>query len=202
MKKVVPNAMHADTPSVENTRIYNLQLTIYNSRMGIYTKTGDKGETRVFDPKTKKLITVSKTSDLINTIGTIDELNSLLGVIGGYADIQSDLFTINSILAGAKLSFSGVKTKKLEKEITRLEKILPVQKNFIYYGGDPKASLLFFARAVCRRAERSLVSLDIPDTRYQILTYINRLSDYLFIKAREINFKLKIKEKAWMEKSI
>jgi cob(I)alamin adenosyltransferase len=174
--------------------------------MSIVTKTGDKGETRVFDPKTKKLVAISKSSKKIETIGNIDELNSLLGVIampagrqGGLTDIQSDLFTINAILAGTKLGFGKTKTKKLEKEIDRLEKILPVQKNFIYYGGDPKAALLFFARAVCRRAERSLVSLSkIHSTSPQVLIYLNRLSDYFFIKAREINFKSNLKEKAWM----
>ena len=170
--------------------------------MSIVTKAGDKGETRVFDSKTKKLVNISKSSDLINTIGTIDELNSILGVVGGYTDIQGDLFTINSILAGTKLRFDKSKTTKLEKEINRIEKVLPVQKNFIYYEGDPKAALLFFARAVARRAERSLVSLSkINDINPQILTYINRLSDFLFIKAREINFKSKIKEKAWMSKA-
>jgi ATP:cob(I)alamin adenosyltransferase len=164
----------------------------------IYTKIGDKGETRVFDPKTKKLIPISKTSKKIDTIGTIDELNSLLGVIGGLTNIQSDLFTINAILAGTKLQFSKAKTKKLEKEIDKLEGILPVQKNFIYYGGTPKATFLFFARSVARRAERSLVELakeeKIPEA---IAVYFNRLSDYLFIKAREINFTSGISEKAW-----
>jgi cob(I)alamin adenosyltransferase len=166
--------------------------------MAIYTKTGDGGETRVFDPKTKKLIAVSKSSKIIETIGNIDELNSLLGVIGELTDIQGDLFTINAILAGTKLSFDGAKTKKLEKEIDKLEKTLPVQKNFIYYGGDPKAAFLFLARAVARRAERSLVSLpDLTANRYQLIIYLNRLSDYLFIKAREINFKSGLKENAW-----
>ena len=170
--------------------------------MTIYTKTGDRGETRVFDPKTKKPVTISKSSKIIETIGNIDELNSLLGIVGGQADIQSDLFTINAILAGTKLSFGWAKTKKLEKEIDKLEKTLPVQKNFIYYEGDPKAALLFLARAVARRAERSLVSLpDLIANRYQLITYLNRLSDYLFIKARETNFKSYFKEKAWMGKT-
>jgi len=168
--------------------------------MSIVTKTGDKGETRVFDPKTKKLVAISKSSKKIETIGNIDELNSLLGVIGEYTDIQSDLFTINAILAGTKLGFGKTKTKKLEKEIDKLERILPPQKNFIYYGGDPTASLLFFARAVCRRAERSLMSLSkIHSTSHQILIYLNRLSDYLFIKAREINFGSNFKEKSWIK---
>jgi cob(I)alamin adenosyltransferase len=166
--------------------------------VAIYTKIGDKGETRVFNPKTEKLIPISKTSKKINTIGVIDELNSLFGIVGGLTDIQSDLFTINAILAGTKLRFPKTKTKKLEKEIDRLEGILPVQKNFIYYGGDPKAATLFLARAVCRRAERSLVSL-LKDENFnpQILIYINRLSDYLFIKGRKANWAAGIKEKAW-----
>ena len=171
--------------------------------MSIVTKTGDKCSTKVLDKKTGKLIAVSKSSKIVETIGSIDELNSLLGVIGGLTDIQNNLFTINAILAGTKLNFGKAKVKKLEVKISKLEKVLPVQRNFIYYGGDPKASLLFFARAVARRAERSLVSLHnssfiIPDS---ILVYFNRLSDYLFVKAREINFKLNIKEKAWMGKT-
>jgi len=166
--------------------------------MAIYTKTGDKGESRVFDPKTKKLVNISKSSKIINTIGAIDELNSLLGVVGGLTDIQEDLFTINAILAGTRLHFGKTKAGKLEKEIDRFEKILPVQKNFIYYGGDPKAALLFFARSVARRAERSLVSLSKEEKISEaILIFFNRLSDYLFIKARDVNYKLGFKEKAW-----
>jgi cob(I)alamin adenosyltransferase len=167
--------------------------------MSIVTRFGDKGETRVFDPETKKLTAVSKSSIKIEAIGNVDELNSLLGVIGGLTDIQSDLFVIGAILAGAKLGFGGEKTKRLEKEIGRIEKILPVQKNFIYYGGDPKAALLFLARSVARRAERSLVSLsEVEKVSGPILIYLNRLSSYLFIKAREINFNSNFKEKAWM----
>ena len=170
--------------------------------MSIVTKTGDKGETKVFDTRTKKLVAISKSSKKIETIGNIDELNSLLGVIGGLVDIQNDLFTINAILAGTKLSFGRAKIKKLERETASLEKVLPAQKNFIYYEGESKATLLFLARSVGRRAERSLISLTkeekIPE---KILIYLNRLSDYLFIKAREINFKSNFKEKAWMGKT-
>lgn len=166
--------------------------------MSIYTKTGDGGETKVFDKKNGKLVKISKSSRLIKTIGAIDELNSFLGTIGEMMNIQTDLFTINSILAGSKLRFGKSKTKRLEKEIDRLEGILPVQKNFIYYGGSQKAAFLFFARSVARRAERSLVSLAKEEKISEaILVYFNRLSDYLFIKAREINFKEKRKEEIW-----
>ncbi len=162
--------------------------------MSIYTKMGDKGETRTLEGKV-----ISKSSKLINAIGSIDELNSLLGIIGGLENVQFELFTINAILAGSKLKFTKPKITKLEKEIDSLEIVLPKQKNFILYGGDPKAAMFFYARSVCRRAECSLVSLS--DSQFKIsdsiLAYINRLSDYLYIKGREANFKAKISEKAW-----
>lgn len=164
--------------------------------MAVYTKTGDKGSTGTFVGKR-----VLKSSKLISTIGAIDELNSFLGILG-YKDtkifeVQRNLFTINAILTGAKLKLPERATKKLEIEIDKIEGTLPVQKNFLIYSGTKKAKELFFARAICRRAERELVALKIPDTRYQILTYVNRLSDYLFMRAREENFKKKIKEIFW-----
>ncbi len=166
--------------------------------MAIYTKTGDKGTTKVFDKKTKELVKISKSSCKIAAIGTIDELNSFLGIIGDLTEIQGNLFTINSILAGSSLRFTKSPTKKLEKELDKLEGTLPVLKNFIFYGGDIKASNLFYARALCRRAERSLVTFSKKQfVKSEIMTYINRLSDYLFMKAREVNFKSGTPEKTW-----
>lgn len=169
--------------------------------MAVYTKTGDKGETRVFDKKTGELVKVSKNSCKITAIGTIDELNSYLGVIGGLMDIQRDLFTINSILAGGNLKFSKTKTKKLEREIDKWEGELPVLKNFIIYSGTPKATELFYARALSRKAERLVVKLlkeqKIPES---VLTYLNRLSDYLFMLARFTNHQAGVKEEIWMGK--
>src|SRR3990167_965703 len=137
--------------------------------MAIYTKTGDKGETKVFDKKTGQLTKISKTSCKIASIGAIDELNSFLGVVKSFCgdkelqrtveEIQGNLFTINSVLAGGKLRFSKTRTKKLEKEIDKWEGTLPVLKNFIYYGGSQESSLIFYARALCRKAERSVVNL-------------------------------------------
>lgn len=157
--------------------------------MAIYTKTGDKGTTGTFAGKR-----VPKSSKLIAVIGAIDELNAYLGITGGLTEIQENLFTINSILSGAKLEFNEAPTKKLEKEIDRIEGALPVQKNFIIYSGTKKAKELFFARALCRHAERELVNLK---TRPEILIYINRLSDYLFILARLENHKHSQKESYW-----
>lgn len=160
--------------------------------MAIYTKTGDKGKTGTFSGKR-----VSKSSKLINTIGAIDELNSFLGIIGELTEIQRNLFTINAILTGAKLKLPEDSITKLEREIDVWEGILPVQKNFIIYGGTKKATQIFFARALTRKAERALVDLKISKSKEQILIYINRLSDYLFMFARNKNFKRKIKEVYW-----
>ena len=154
---------------------------------------------------------IGKDSCHIKTIGAIDELNSFLGVVGveieiekdiktarKILEIQSNLFTINSILAGSKLRFSKTQTKKLEKQIDKWEGGLPAQKNFIYYGGSKTSSLIFYARALCRRAERSLVSFakkeKVPEA---ISIYFNRLSDYLFMLGRGVNFENKVKEVFW-----
>lgn len=174
--------------------------------MAIYTRTGDKGKTKVFDKRTRELIQISKTSRKIKTIGAIDELNSFLGIIKSeslenkktLSEIQTNLFTINSVLAGAKLTFSKIKTKKLEKQIDKWEGTLPVLKNFIIYGGNTEATHIFYARALCRKAERALVSFSkVEPIKENILTYMNRLSDFLFMLARKINFCLNEKEETW-----
>lgn len=176
--------------------------------MAIYTKTGDKGETKVFNKKSGELTKIRKDSCQIKVIGAIDELNSFLGVAKSFSgdvelqkklqDVQANLFVINSILAGGKLRFSKVKIKKLEKDIDKWEGTLPVQKNFIFYGGSKESSLLFYARALCRRAERSLVSFakkeKVPEA---ILVYFNRLSDYLFMLGRSVNHEEGSKETFW-----
>lgn len=114
--------------------------------MAIYTKKGDRGETKVFSKESCELIKVSKQSYKIRAIGAIDELNSFLGIVGGLESIQDDLFTINAILAGGKLQFSKTRTKKLERQIDKWEGGLPVQKSFIFYGGSLQASLLFLCQ--------------------------------------------------------
>lgn len=157
--------------------------------MAVYTKTGDKGTTGTFSGKR-----VPKSSQLIKAIGAIDELNSFLGIIGGLIEIQRNLFTINAILTGAKLNLSADATKKLEREIDEIEGTLPVQMNFLIYGGNKKAAQIYFARALARRAERELVVLK---PKSEVLIYINRLSDYLFMLARRTNHKKGIKEAIW-----
>ncbi len=161
--------------------------------MTVYTKTGDKGKTGTFGGKR-----ISKSSKLIQSIGAIDELNSYLGIIGKLTEIQRNLFTINSILSGAKLIFPKDATKKLEREIDEMEGKMPVLANFIIYSGTPRATKIYYARALARRAERSLVSVsDDKHSNLDKLAYLNRLSDYLFTLARYTNFKKKVKEEVW-----
>ena len=160
--------------------------------MAVYTKTGDKGKTGTFNGKR-----VSKSSKLINTIGAIDELNSYLGIIGGLTEIQRNLFTINAILTGVKLELPKDAAQKLERQIDKWEGTLPVLKNFIIYGGNKKAAQIYYARALCRRAERNIVDLKINQKNSEILIYMNRLSDFLFMKARYANFGQKISEETW-----
>lgn len=168
----------------------------------IYTKKGDKGKTSLIDKKR-----VSKSNKIIWVIGEIDELNSYLGVIRAEVRnkdlnkklkiIQEDLFCINSILAGAKIQFEKNRVKLLEREIDKIESILPVQTKFIFPSGTKVASVLFFARSIARRVERKLVGLKKREVLGEVLMYLNRLSDYLFILARFENFKYKVKEDYW-----
>lgn len=179
--------------------------------MSIYTKGGDKGETSLYVRKSGKFIRVSKSSLRIDAIGCIDEANSILGVVLAFSKskelenrierIQRDLFTIGSILAGSKLKLSEESTSCFEKEIDEMDVKLPVLANFILPGGDKLGSLLHLARTIMRRAERSVVALSKKErVGSEILKYINRLSDYVFMLARFENYKTKRKEKIWDSK--
>ncbi len=176
--------------------------------MAIYTKTGDKGFTKVFDNKTGKLSGVSKSSCQIASIGAIDELNSFLGIVVSESElsdisdlilkIQENLFVINSVLAGGKIKFSKKEVKIMENKIDAWEGSLPVLQNFIFYGGSKSSASIFFARAICRRAERLLVKYSKTNlVDPEVMKYFNRLSDYLFMMARYVNYILKQEETAW-----
>jgi cob(I)alamin adenosyltransferase len=171
--------------------------------MTVYTKKGDQGETGLVSGRR-----VSKSSRGIEAIGTLDEANSGLGLVVSFIedkkikrqleDIQKDLFTIGAILAGAKLRFFKTKTCRLEKEIDKMESNLPSLTNFVLPGGSKVASLLFVARAVVRRAERAVVDLSQEEpVKSQIVQYLNRLSDYLFVLARVVNQENSVKETIW-----
>lgn len=193
MKRVVPNVIHVGTVS---------------ANVAIYTKKGDRGETALYDPLAASTRRIPKDSLRINAIGAIDELNSFLGIIlSGSKDkylnkllkeVQNNLFNIGGVLAGAKLPFLISKTKKLEKVIDKIEGTLPVLKGFILPGGGETPARLFFARALVRRAERAIVSLSREESvKPEILIYLNRLSDFLFMVARNQNAKEKIAEESW-----
>jgi cob(I)alamin adenosyltransferase len=172
--------------------------------MPIYTKKGDKGKTNLLD-KSKRL---SKDSLEIEVLGNIDEANSFLGLAASFLEeqylknkiiqVQKTLFTLGSIIAGAKLSIPKSIITKYEKEIDEWTVVMPRLTNFIFPGGGKPATFLFTARAFVRRAERRIVSIpNIQHTNPNILVYVNRLSDYLFTMARYINFREGVKEKAW-----
>ncbi|MBI5476773.1 MAG: cob(I)yrinic acid a,c-diamide adenosyltransferase [Ignavibacteriales bacterium] len=179
--------------------------------MKIYTKTGDKGETSLFGGRR-----VAKDSLRIDAYGTIDELNSILGVCRSLNDqpeidsvlerIQQDLFVVGSELAMDEISkkssirlISNEEVKSLEKYIDSFELKLVPLKNFILPGGNQTAATIHFARTVCRRAERLIVNLSHKEIiRELLLIYINRLSDLLFVIARLSNTLSKTPEIKWI----
>ncbi|MEK7565564.1 MAG: cob(I)yrinic acid a,c-diamide adenosyltransferase [Patescibacteria group bacterium] len=150
--------------------------------MKIYTKTGDFGETSLWGGKR-----VKKSDKIIEALGVIDELNAWLGTLK-LTKIQKDLMLISSCLAGYKEIIPD--GKWLEKEIDRIEENLPALNNFIL-----PSNQIHIARAVCRRTERKVVDAD--GHRHDVLKYLNRLSDYLFVLARYEDFKKGRKEIIW-----
>jgi cob(I)alamin adenosyltransferase len=173
----------------------------------IYTRTGDRGETSLFGGAR-----VPKNDARIEAYGTIDELNSHLGVARAawpaspidtqLLDVQRDLFEIGAHLASPGTSrFAGVETariEEIERSIDAMEAELTPLKSFILPGGTPAASQLHVARTVCRRAERLVVALhnDDPATQSSI-AYLNRLSDFLFVAARFANRKHGVEDVPW-----
>ena len=177
--------------------------------MKIYTKTGDAGETSLFD-NTR----VSKADPRVDAYGEVDELNACIGVVraaGVPADIATLLDTIQPKLfaLGARLADPAAKIAKrvtkatvtdadvtvLEEAIDRLERELPPLRAFIMPGGSPAGAALHLARTVCRRAERRVVTLEGVEPI--LVTYLNRLSDCLFVIARAVNHRQGLPETEW-----
>jgi len=178
--------------------------------MKIYTKKGDDGQTSLLGGKR-----LPKSDLRIEAYGTIDELNSFVGLtrdqIGDedkrktLLEIQDRLFTIGSALA-ADPEKSNLKIPELlpgdvtllENKIDEMNESLPEMKSFILPGGHPAVSSCHVARCVCRRAERHVVSLaSLEEVDKQIIQYLNRLSDYLFVLARSIARDLNIEDLPW-----
>lgn len=178
--------------------------------MKIYTKTGDKGTTALFGGKR-----VSKADLRIETYGTIDELNSYVGLVRDQpvnqirknilVEIQDRLFTIGSILAtepgNTKVKIPSLvqdDVTVLEKEIDAMDASLPPMKSFVLPGGHESVSFCHVARTVCRRAERLVIALDAQEKIDAIVVqYLNRLSDYLFMLSRKMSAELNAEEMPW-----
>ncbi len=180
--------------------------------MKIYTKTGDKGTTSLIGG-TK----VSKAHLRIEAYGTVDELNSYIGLCRDHItdedsravllETQDRLFTVGSALAcdpekETKLKIPDLHEEDislLEKAIDKMHEVSPTMKSFILPGGLIAASHLHVARCVCRRAERQVVRLSEESHEVEIIVqkYLNRLSDYLFVLARYVAFLEKAEEIPW-----
>lgn len=179
--------------------------------MKIYTKTGDKGQTSLIGGTR-----VPKYHNRIESYGTVDELNSYIGLIGCQAinphdqqilkEIQDRLFTIGSSLASDPEKSKMQIPDLLESDITLLETemdtmndFLPELKHFILPGGNTTVSYCHLARCVCRRAERLTVLLaEESFVDNKITIYLNRLSDYLFVLARKLNHDAGTEENIWL----
>lgn len=175
--------------------------------MKIYTRTGDHGQTSLFGGAR-----VAKNDARIEAYGTIDELNSNIGVarsslIPGETDailhqVQVDLFEVGAHLASPGTSrFTGVAPERileLETAIDVMERELEPLRNFILPAGSAPAAFLHVARTVCRRAERLVVALhDDSDATLSTIAYLNRLSDYLFVAARFANKRAGVDDVPW-----
>ena len=178
--------------------------------MKIYTKRGDKGETSLFGGKR-----VSKGTLRVETYGTVDELNAVIGVCRSLTTgkeippilerVQHQLFVLGAdlaspnILSASKLPrIDDTHVSYLEKCIDAADGVLPPLRNFILPSGTEAASMLHLARAVCRRAERFAVRLTKTEhVNPHSIIYLNRLSDLLFVLARRANALKKKSETRW-----
>jgi cob(I)alamin adenosyltransferase len=177
----------------------------------IYTKTGDAGETSLFDGTR-----VPKTDPRVAAYGDIDELHAVVGLAIAHgtdrelADMlvamQRDLFALGARLADpahkiaprvSKVVIDERSVARLEGWIDQLETTVPPLRHFVLAGGSPGGAALHVARTVCRRAERAVLSLGADAVEPVILVYLNRLSDLLFVMARAANHRAGVPETEW-----
>lgn len=179
--------------------------------MKIYTKKGDTGKTSLIGGAR-----VYKSDPRIDAYGTVDELNSFIGLVRDVCGddesrktlyrIQNILFDLGSHLAsrpgGHRMQLPTITQDEsllLEQEIDRMSESLPELRHFILPGGHPHVSYCHLARTVCRRAERRVVELaNAEEVEPVIILYLNRLSDYLFVLGRHIGAKLGVDEVKWI----
>ena len=181
--------------------------------MKIYTRTGDRGDTRLFDGSP-----VRKSDIRVEAYGQVDELNSFIGAAASFLDgngaaelrtmlagIQRDLFSLGAQLADPnqhgkkeKSHLDPERIKVLEESIDRFETELSPLRQFILAGGSPAGAMLHVARTVCRRAERRVTALAERVTMDSLpIEYLNRLSDFLFVLARLVNHRQGQEEIPW-----
>ena len=179
----------------------------------VYTKTGDKGVTSIIGG-----IRVKKSCERLEAYGTVDELSSHLGLLASMLPdgedkdliirIQNNLFSVCSNLAtdqsqtplydSAKLPDGEIEV--LEHEVDEIMNLLPERQGFILPGGTQAAAQAHVCRTVCRRAERRIVALsEVAQISPETQQYINRLSDYLFVLAKKINFNAGVSEIIWQK---
>jgi cob(I)alamin adenosyltransferase len=182
-----------------------------SERRPLYTKTGDAGETGLFDGTR-----VSKADPRVDAYGDVDELNAMLGVVrtqepGERIDemldrIQRDLFAVGAALADprhriaarvVKAALGDEDIARLEGWIDELDAEVPPLRRFILAGGSVPGATLHLARTVCRRAERRIIALGPESIEGTTLVYVNRLSDLLFAMARAVNHRLGAPEVEW-----
>jgi cob(I)alamin adenosyltransferase len=177
----------------------------------IYTRTGDLGETGLFDGTR-----VSKADPRVEAYGEVDELNAALGfaratgvdeeLAAVIEVIQRDLHAVGARLADPRRRIASRVEKavvgdeavaRLEATIDRLEGELPPLRRFILSGGCPAGAALHVARTICRRAERRIATLASGAVEPEVLAYMNRLSDLLFVLARAVNHRAGVRETEW-----
>jgi cob(I)alamin adenosyltransferase len=191
-------------------RLNRVDAIPYNSPVTLYTRTGDAGETSLFDGTR-----VRKDDERVAAYGDVDELNAWLGLVralgidteldGEILQLQRDLFALGAQLAdpGHKLATRVTKAVLGDQDVVRLEHLIdrmdsavPPLRRFILVGGSQAGAALHVARTVCRRAERRIVALD-PPAEAVLLRYVNRLSDVLFALARAVNVRAGVPETEW-----
>ena len=188
------------------------------SKVKIYTKTGDNGETTLFSGQR-----VPKNDPFIEALGSVDECNSAIGIAISFMNneaslkqtrdqleiIQHTLFDLGASLATPQTKagdrkieqtrFDEEGTKLLEEWIDQMQETLPELHTFILPGGHPAGAFLHLARSICRRSERSVTPMSKKaDVSKNVFVYLNRLSDYLFVASRYVNYLCKQPETLWV----
>lgn len=174
--------------------------------MKIYTKKGDAGETMLFSGRR-----VAKSSWAVIAAGDLDEVSAALGlarivcpsIAQDLREVQRDLYVIGAVVSGEgkrkEPALQDDAVRRLEKLIDNVEAGLPELRDFIYPGESEGGARLHLARAITRRAERSVSALDTPPAPAAVLSYLNRLSDLLFVWARKADFDAGLVERKFKE---